>query len=119
MRRIAGAAALGLVAGFLGGLFGIGGGLVMVPGLVLWMGMDQHRAHGTSVAAIVGAATASVIPFAARGEVDWMSAVWILCGSMAGAYTGARLVSRIPAVWLARAFVTLTVVAAIRMGMEP
>jgi len=89
----------------------------MVPGLVLWLGMDQHRAHGTSVAVIVGAATASVIPFALRGEVDWTSAGWILSGSMVGAYTGASLVTRIPAVWLARAFVALTVVAAIRMAV--
>jgi hypothetical protein len=117
MRRTAGAATLGLAAGFIGGMLGIGGGLVMVPGLVLWLGMDQHRAHGTSVAVIVGAATASVIPFALRGEVDWTSAGWILSGSMVGAYTGASLVTRIPAVWLARAFVALTVVAAIRMAV--
>ena len=116
MRRTAGAAALGLAAGFLGGMLGIGGGLVMVPGLVLWLAMDQHRAHGTSVAVIVGAATASVIPFAMRGEVEWVSAAWILCGSMAGAYAGASMVSRLPAVWLARAFVTLTIVAAVRMA---
>ena len=117
MRRIAGAAALGLAAGFIGGMLGIGGGLVMVPGLVLWLAMDQHRAHGTSVTVIVGAATASMIPFAMRGEVEWTSAVWILCGSMVGAYAGASLVSRIPAVWLARAFVTLTIVAAVRMAV--
>jgi len=117
MRRTVGAAALGLAAGFLGGMFGIGGGLVIVPGLVIWLAMDQHRAHGTSVAVIVGAATASVTPFALRGEVDWTSAAWILSGSMIGAYAGATLVSRIPAVWLARAFVALTIVAAIRMAV--
>ena len=118
MRRTAGAAALGIAAGFLGGMLGIGGGLVMVPGLVLWLGMDQHRAHGTSVAVIVGAATAGVIPFALSGEVDWTSAAWILTGSMVGAFAGASLVTRIPAVWLARAFVALTVVAAVRMAIE-
>jgi len=117
MRHTAGAAALGLAAGFLGGMLGIGGGLVMVPGLVLWLGMEQHRAHGTSVAVIVAAATASVIPFAVRSEVDWASAGWILCGSMIGAYAGATLVARIPPVWLARAFVTMTVVAAVRMAI--
>jgi len=91
----------------------------MVPGLVLWLGMDQHRAHGTSAAAIVGASLASVIPFAARGEVDWTAAAWILCGSLVGAYAGARLITRIPAVWLARAFVAITIVAAVRMGLAP
>lgn len=117
MRRIVLAAALGLVAGFAGGLFGIGGGLVMVPVLVIWFGIGQHTAHGTSAVVIVAAATAAVGPFATAGEVDWNTAAWILCGSLIGAYAGASLISRVSPLWLARAFVTLTVVASIRMAL--
>lgn len=111
------AGALGLAAGYIGGLFGIGGGLVMVPGLVLFLSVNQHRAHATSVAVIVVAASASVIPFAVEGQVEWTTAGWLLIGSMVGAYAGARFIARIPAVWLARAFVTLTIVAAVRMAI--
>ncbi|OFW63367.1 MAG: hypothetical protein A2135_01725 [Actinobacteria bacterium RBG_16_67_15] len=111
------AGALGLAAGFIGGLFGIGGGLVMVPGLVLFLGIDQHRAHATSVAVIVVAAGASVIPFAVESQVDWATAGWLLIGSVVGAFAGARFIARVPAVWLARAFVALTVVAAARMAI--
>jgi uncharacterized membrane protein YfcA len=109
---------LGLAAGFIAGLFGIGGGIIMVPGLVLLLAMDQHRAHATSVAVIVVTASAAVVPFAIRSEVAWDVAGWLLLGSMVGAYAGARLIGRIPAVWLARAFVVITVVAAARMAFS-
>jgi len=109
---------IGLAAGFIGGLFGIGGGIVMVPGLVLFLSMDQHRAHATSVAVIVVTASAAVVPFAIDAEVDWGTAGWLLVGSMAGAYAGARVIGRIPAVWLARAFVVITVIAAARMAIS-
>lgn len=105
---------LGLVAGFLGGMFGVGGGIIMVPGLVLLLGFDQHRAHATSVATIVAIASAGVIPFALDGEVQWGYAAVMVLGSLTGAYFGARLVSRIPAVWLARAFVVVAFAASIR-----
>lgn len=105
---------LGLVAGILGGMLGVGGGIVMVPGLVLLLGMDQHRAHATSVATIVAIAAAGVVPFAMGGDVRWSHAGWMVIGSLTGAYFGARYVSRIPAVWLARAFVAVAFVTAIQ-----
>jgi uncharacterized membrane protein YfcA len=107
---------LGLSAGFIGGLFGVGGGLVLVPGLVLWLGVTQHRAHATSLAAIVVSASAGLTPFAFRGEVDWATGGVIAVGAIIGAYVGARTAHRIPAVWLARAFVVLVLVSAVRLG---
>ena len=108
------AISLGLVAGFIGGLFGVGGGVIMVPGLVLWLGLEQHRAHATSVATIIAIASAGVVPFAIDGEVRWDHAGWLLIGALVGAYFGARLVKRVPAVWLARAFVVVDLVASVR-----
>ena len=111
------AAGLGLLAGFVGGLFGVGGGIVVVPGLVLLMGMSQHRAHATSLAAIVASASAALTPFAVSGDVRWTSAAGIFIGAGFGAYVAARAIARIPAVWLARGFVTLMLVAAARLGL--
>ena len=108
------AVSLGFVAGVIGGLFGVGGGIIMVPGLVLWLGLDQHRAHATSVATIIAVASAGVVPFAVDGEVRWDHAGWLLVGALVGAYAGARLVARISPVWLARAFVVVTLAAALR-----
>lgn len=92
----------------------MGGGIIMVPGLVIWLGLAQHRAHATSIATIIAIATAGVIPFAIDGEVEWAHAAIMVAGSLTGAYFGARLVSRIPAVWLARAFVAVALIAAVR-----
>ena len=83
-------------------MFGVGGGLVMVPGMVLLMSMPQHRAHATSVAAIVVAAAAAVVPLALDGKVHWDAAGLLLIGGMTGAFLGARLISRIPEAMLAQ-----------------
>lgn len=109
---------LGLGAGFVGGLFGVGGGVVMVPGLVLLLGMEQHRAHATSIAAIVASASAGTIPFVLDGEVAWATAGYLLIGALAGAVVGARIIGRIPPVWLARAFVTIALLSAVRMWVS-
>lgn len=98
-------------------MFGVGGGLVMVPGMVLLMSMPQHRAHATSVAAIVVAAAAAVVPLALDGKVHWDAAGLLLLGGMTGAFLGARLISRIPETMLARAFVVIVIAAAIRMAL--
>lgn len=108
---------LGLGAGFISGLFGVGGGVIMVPGMVLWLGLGPHRAHATSVAAIVAAAAAGVSPFAFSGEVDWSAVPILLIGSAAGAFMAARLVSRVPELWLTRGFVVLLLVSAVRMAI--
>jgi len=118
MARTSAAVLLGLAAGIFGGMFGVGGGLVMVPGMVLVMSMPQHRAHATSVAAIVASAGAAVVPLALDGKVHGDAAALILIGGVTGAFFGARFIARIPEVWLARAFVVIVLVAAIRMALQ-
>ncbi len=111
------AALLGLIAGLTGGLFGIGGGLVAVPGLVLIFKMAQHRAHATSVTAIVPIAAAAVVPFALDSSIDWGIAGSLVIGAIAGAFLGAWLMGRVDEVTLARAFLLITVVAGLRLLM--
>lgn len=118
MARTSTAVLLGFAAGVFGGMFGVGGGLVMVPGMVLLMSMPQHRAHATSVAAIVASAGAAVVPLAIEGQVHWDAAALILLGGVTGAFFGARFISRIPELWLARAFLLIVLVAAARMAMQ-
>lgn len=113
--RLAAALPVGVAAGFIGGLFGVGGGLVYVPAMVLLLGVAQHTAHGTSVAAIVAAATAAVIPFASDGAVDWAAAGTLFVGASVGAVVGVRLIGKMSEIWLARSFVALLFVAAGRL----
>ena len=114
-RRYVTAALIGLVAGITGGLFGVGGGFVVVPGLVLLLGYLPHRAHPTSGAAIVVTAAAALVRFAADGSVDWTAAVALTAGAATGALLGARTIDRISARTLSGAFVLVLMVSAVRL----
>lgn len=117
-RQDLGAVVVGVIAGAMSGLFGIGGGTVIVPGLVLVMRYTQRFAHGTSLAAIVPIAAAGVGGFAIDGEVDWVVAGLIVVGSTAGAQVGTRLIHRISQHHLRMAFAGLLLVTAVRLVME-
>ena len=87
--------AVGLAAGLLSGLFGVGGGTVIVPMLVLLLGFDQKLASGTSLAAIVPTATVGVISYAIHGSVDVVVALILAAGSVVGAQIGSWLLARL------------------------
>ncbi len=86
--------AVGLAAGVLSGLFGIGGGTIIVPALALWLGMDQRHAAGTSVFAILPTATVGAISYAVQGNVDWVAALCLAIGIVIGAQVGSALLAR-------------------------
>ena len=88
-------AAIGLGAGILSGLFGVGGGIVMVPAMVLLAGMTQQRASATSLASIVPIAAVGAIIFGRADSVDLPAAGVLIIGSLIGVQIGARLMSRI------------------------
>jgi hypothetical protein len=90
------AAGIGAAAGVLSGLFGVGGGVVIVPGLVLFGAMEQRRAHATSLAAIVPIALAGVIGYALDNAVDWAAAGLLTAGAITGTVVGTRFLRRIP-----------------------
>ena len=83
------AIALGAVAGTVAGLFGVGGGVIVVPGLVLWLTISQREASGTSTATIGASSAAAMIAVGINGNVDWQAAGLILIGSVFGAWGGA------------------------------
>lgn len=89
-------AILGAATGLLSGLFGIGGGVILVPMLVMILGYQQRLAAGTSVAAILPAAIVGGIGYAVQGNVDWVAAVLLAIGIVIGAQIGSFLLSRVP-----------------------
>lgn len=115
IRRLAPAILLGAAAGVVSGLFGVGGGVIIVPGLVLGLRLDQYSASGTSVATIVASATTGVISFALDGKVDWAAAGALFIGAGLGAWVGARFSTRVPEHVLAGAFAIVLLVAAVRL----
>lgn len=84
--------ALGLAAGVLSGLFGIGGGLVIVPGLVILFGLDQKTATGTSLLALLmPVGLLAVIDYYRRDKLQVSYGLWIAPGLFVGALIGSRL----------------------------
>ncbi|MFV0433159.1 MAG: sulfite exporter TauE/SafE family protein [Leucobacter sp.] len=88
--------ALGAATGLLSGLFGVGGGVILVPMLVLVLGFQQRLAAGTSVAAILPAAIVGGISYALQGNVDWIAAALLAVGIIVGAQLGSYLLQRLP-----------------------
>ncbi|PZU44791.1 MAG: sulfite exporter TauE/SafE family protein [Microbacterium sp.] len=88
--------AVGLAAGLLSGLFGVGGGTIIVPMLVLLLGFDQRLAAGTSLAAIVPTAAVGVVSYALHGSVAWIPAIILAVGAVFGAQIGTWLLARLP-----------------------
>ena len=82
---------IGLVAGFVSGLLGIGGGLIIVPLLVGWLGMPLKRALGTSLLTIVALVIPGTIVHAALGHIDWAIFAVVTLGAVPGARLGAHI----------------------------
>ena len=107
-------AVIGVAAGVLSGLLGVGGGVVMVPALVM-VGLGQHLAQSTSLAAIVPIAIVGGILFGQAASVDVGAAVVLAAGSLVGVRAGALLMHRLSAVLLARVFAVFLIVVAVTL----
>ena len=101
--------AIGLLAGLLSGLFGVGGGTVIVPLLVLILAYDQRLAAGTSLAAIVPTATVGVISYALTDSVAWIPGLILAAGAVVGAQIGTWLLPRVSLVALRWSFIAFLV----------
>jgi uncharacterized membrane protein YfcA len=112
--------AIGLAGGILSGAFGVGGGIVLVPLLLNFAGLDQRRAAATSLLAILPSSIAGSITYLAHHEVDLLAGAVIGAGAIGGSILGANLLKRIPLVWLRWLFIALLVIVAVRLALvEP
>jgi uncharacterized membrane protein YfcA len=111
-RRTLTLAAIGSAAGLLSGLFGIGGGVLIVPLLVLWCGFDERLATGTSLAAIVVIASVATAVHGAYGNVHVQEGVFVGVPAVAGVLIGTGLQQRISTKAISLIFAALLVVVA-------
>ena len=109
--------AIGLAGGLFSGLLGVGGGVVMVPLLVLWGGYGQRDAHAVSLGAIIPISAAGVLTFGAAGEIRVWEALALAVGSIAGAQIGAHLLARADERKLKLAFGVFLLVVAVVMAV--
>jgi uncharacterized protein len=107
------AALVGVLAGVTSGLFGVGGGIIIVPALVALLAVDQRRAHATSLTAIAPVALAGTFGYALGGEVDWVVGAALSAGGVTGAVVGTRWLrtASVPALQIGFALVLLATAA--------
>ena len=108
-------ALIGSAAGAFSGLFGVGGGSLIVPLLVLWMAYDERTATGTSLTAIVIIAAAAAVAQALHGNVDAGKAAIVGLPALGGVVAGAALQQRVSERMIAGAFAALLVVSAVSL----
>ncbi|MFY9233243.1 MAG: sulfite exporter TauE/SafE family protein [Fimbriimonadaceae bacterium] len=109
-------ALIGLGAGICGGLFGIGGGIVIVPALIYIMGFGQQRAQGTSLMMLMlPVAALSVMNYAKEKQVDFIAAGWIAIGFFLGGYLGSKIALNMDEGILRKAFSGFLVLIAVQL----
>ena len=107
---------VGLGVGMVSGVVGIGGGILFVPALIWLAGMDQHKAQGTSIGALLApVGILAFFEYYRKGNADLRVALLLAVGFLVGGYFGAAGAQHIPDLWLRRIFALTLVVIGGRM----
>jgi uncharacterized membrane protein YfcA len=110
---------IGLLAGMLSGLVGVGGGIIMVPMLVMLLGFSQHQAQGTSLAVLVIPVTAvAVFNYYKEGYINWKYAAVIAVFFIIGSYFGSKLAIGLEQKMLKKVFSIILIIIAGKMLLE-
>ncbi len=117
--------AIGLAAGMLSGMVGIGGGMVIVPALVFLLGLSQHQAQGTSLFILsLPVLLLAVFNYWKTGNVNWRFGLVIASTFIIGAFLGSKLTLRLPEAWvklifgLLMAYVSIQLILAGYQGIQ-
>lgn len=106
---------IGLVTGLLNGLFGAGGGSVVVPAMEKFLGIDEKKSHATAIAIILMMSLVSSVIYIRNGFFDTKLWLWVSIGGIAGGLAGAKLLGKIPKKWLKIVFGGVISITAIKM----
>lgn len=109
---------IGLAAGVLSVLLGVGGGIIIVPALVYFTKMNMQMATGTSLAVIIPTAIVGVLGKMKAGQVDLRLAALVIVGAVAGAYLGGLFAAKAPDKLLKQLFSLLLIFTAVRMFLS-
>lgn len=108
---------IGVLTGFINGLFGSGGGTLVVPAMERCLHVEEHEAHATAIAVILPLSLISLGIYLWRTDSGAFlrTALWASAGGMAGGWIGAKLLPRVSGIWLHRIFGIFMLAAAVRM----
>ena len=109
--------AIGLVTGFANGLFGSGGGTIVVPAMERFLKVEEHKAYATAIAVILPLSLLSLGVYLWKADLSavWRIALWASAGGLVGGFVGAKLLQRVSGVWLHRIFGAFMLAAAVRL----
>jgi uncharacterized membrane protein YfcA len=107
---------IGLAAGMLSGLVGVGGGIIIVPALVFFLGFTQHQAIGTSLGILLlPAGILAVMNYYKKGFIDVRVVLILFLGYLVGSYFGSKISLNVPQDALKKAFAMMLILTAVKM----
>lgn len=106
---------IGLITGLINGLFGSGGGIIVVPALIFLLGMDDYKAHATAISIILPLSIISTIIYFSNSSIPFKIALPVTIGGVVGSYIGAKTLNKIPVNILRKIFDSVIVYTAVRM----
>lgn len=106
---------IGIITGFTNGLFGSGGGSILVPITEKFLNMEEHKSHATAISIILPLSILSLLIYWYDGEVMWSLAIYASIGGVLGSFVGAKLLKKITGIWLHRIFGGFMLLASFRL----
>ena len=106
---------LGFVTGLVNGVFGSGGGMIIVPALVLFLGLKDYKAHATAISIIFPLTIISTIVYLFNNTIPFKVSGLVMIGGLLGSFIGAKTLNKIPATILRKVFGCIIIYTAIRM----
>jgi uncharacterized membrane protein YfcA len=106
---------IGLVVGIANGLFGAGGGTLLVPALQKFLKLDTHKSHATALAVILPLSVVSAIIYIWGVDVNWWAVLFVSAGGVVGGVIGAKLLKKLAAWWVNIIFGVFLAIGAVRM----
>jgi len=107
----------GLSAGFLNGLFGSGGGTLIVPFMTEFLGVEERKSHATAILIISAFTVVSLVFYGLNSLLDYKMAIWVSSGGVVGGFVGAKLLSKLSNKVIRKTFGVFMIIAAIKMVM--
>lgn len=108
-------AVIGLLAGFLNGFFGAGGGSALVPLVEKFLGLEAHKAHATAIPVILLFSLVSAFLYVRQGFFDFRIWMYVSIGGIAGGFIGAKFLKKVPKKWLKIGFGAVICITAVKM----
>lgn len=106
---------IGILTGFINGIFGSGGGTLLVPILNNIIKIEEHKSHATALSVIIFLSSASSVIYISKGTYDIGLTLQVACGSIIGGIIGAKLLSKLTGKFLRISFGIIMIIAALRM----